>query len=125
MGDQIHHARVATEKRQAAIDELQKERYTVVDDLTLKAVEQAAEAAAAGDDRHFHVSPRTAHSQRVSWVRERFPDIAVDFEVLWGVYGDLGYDGLNGNRARKGVEAMERILSEISRQTGIRFGEAG
>ena len=54
MGDVAHHSRLAKEKREAALDEFQKGRYTVVGDLTLKAVEQAVEAAAAKSGIHFH-----------------------------------------------------------------------
>jgi len=38
------------------------------------------------------------------------------------IISDLGYDGLNGKRAKEAVEAMERIFHEIGRQAGIRFG---
>lgn len=47
MGNTAHHAKLVKEKREAAIDEYNKGRYTVVGDLALKAVEQAIEAAAA------------------------------------------------------------------------------
>lgn len=122
MGDEAHHLRLAKEKREAAIDEFEKGRYTVVGDLSLKAVEQAIEAAAAREGRHFHVTPRTAHAQRVRWVKGNFPQIATDLDIIWGTYGDLGYDGLNGKRAKEAIEAMERIIHEISRRTGIQFG---
>jgi len=121
MGDSSHHSRIAKEKMEAAVDELEKKRFTVVGDLVVKAVEQAIEAAAAGEGKHFHVSPRTAHAERVRWAKERFPEIAADLDVVWGAYGDLGYDGLDGGRAREAVEAMERILDAIKRRSGIRF----
>lgn len=70
---------------------------------------------------HFHLTPRTAHAERVRWAKKNFPEIATDLEVVWGTYGDLGCDGLNGNRARDAVEAMERIMDEIKKRTGIRF----
>jgi len=121
MGNVAHHSRLAKEKREAALDEFQKGRYTVVGDLTLKAVEQAVEAAAAKSETHFHLTPRTAHAERVRWAKKKFRKIAADLDVVWGAYGDLGYDGLNGNRAREAVEAMERIMGEIGRRTGIQF----
>ncbi|MFQ6076177.1 MAG: hypothetical protein ACE5Z5_08600 [Candidatus Bathyarchaeia archaeon] len=122
MGNADHHLRLAKEKREAALDEFQKGRYTVVGDLTLKAVEQAIEAAAAQLESHFHLTPRTAHAERARWAKERFPEIAADIDVVWGAYGDLGYDGLDGDRAREAVEAMERIVSEIGKRAKIRFG---
>lgn len=121
MGDEAHHSWLAREKREAALDEFEKGRYTVVGDLALKAVEQAIEAAAARTGMHFHVSPRTAHAERTRWAKESFPEVAADLDVVWGAYGDLGYDGLDGNRAREAVEAMERILDGVERRTGIRF----
>ena len=33
----------------------------------------------------------------------------------------LGYEGINGERARKVLDAMEVILNEIERKTGVRF----
>jgi len=121
MGDARHHARLAKEKRAAALDEYQKGRYTVVGDLVLKAVEQAIEAAASKEGLHFHLNPRTAHARRTTWAKQRFPNVAADLDVVWGAYGDLGYDGLNGKRAREAIEAMERIMNEIERKTGIRL----
>lgn len=121
MGDVTHHSRLAKEKREAALDEFKKRRYTVVGDLTLKAVEQAIEALAAQSGMHFHLTPRTAHAERVRWAKKNLPDVAADLDVVWGAYGDLGYDGLDGNRARDAVEAMERIIDGIEKRTGIRF----
>jgi hypothetical protein len=46
MGDLEHHRRLAKDKRDAAIEEYDKGRWTVVGDLTIKAVEQAIEALA-------------------------------------------------------------------------------
>jgi len=122
MGDEIHHSRIAKEKREAALEEFEKRRFTVVGDLVLKVIEQAIEAAAAArEGKHFHTSPRTAHAERVKWVKENFSEVAGDVEAVWGAYGDLGYDGLNGNRAKDAVEAMERILDAVEKRTGVRF----
>jgi len=122
MGDQAHHSRVAKEKREAALDEYAKRRYTAVGDLTIKAVEQAIEAAASMHGIHFHLSPKTAHAERTKWAKQNFPEATGDLDMVWGVYGDLGYDGLNGKRAREAIEAMERIMNGIGNRTGLRFG---
>jgi len=82
MGNEAHHSRLAKEKREAAADEFGKGRYTVVGDLSLKAIEQAIEAAATKEGRHFHVNPKTAHAQRVKWAKENFPQIATDLDVV-------------------------------------------
>ncbi len=121
MGDYIHHSRLAKEKRQAAHDEYMKARYTVVGDLAIKAVEQVIEAVASLEDIHFHTRPRTAHANRIKWFKERFPHLSKYIDVLWGAYGMLGYEGVNGERAKKVLEAMEVILNELEEKTGIRF----
>lgn len=121
MGDPAHHIKLAKEKRDAALDEFEKGRYTVVGDLVLKAVEQAIEAVASTRGLHFHLSPRTAHAERVKWVKAGFPEISPDIDVIWGAYGDLGYDGLNGRRAEEALMAMERIMNELEKRTGLRF----
>jgi len=121
MGDTTHHAKLAKEKREAALDEFEKGRYTVVGDLSLKAVEQAIEAAAAKSGKHFHTSPRTAHAERVRWAKTSFPEIAADLDMIWSAYGDLGYNGLNGKRAKEAVDAMERIIDEIEKRTKLRI----
>jgi len=121
MGDPAHHARMAREKREGALQEYQSGRFTNVGDLAFRAVEQAIEVAASLEGVHFHSRPRTAHAERDRWARDVFPGIALDLNVLRGAYGDLGYDGLNGRRAREALEAMERILGEIEKRSGVRL----
>lgn len=121
MGSDAHHTRVAREKREAAFEENLKHRYTVVGDLALKAVEQAIEAAASREDIHFHLTPRTAHAKRILWFKEKFPSSSKDIDALWGAYGTLGYEGTDGKRAKRALDAMEKILDEISSNTGLRF----
>lgn len=122
MGDDAHHTRLSKEKREAALEEHERRRYSAVGDLTIKAVEQAIEAAAYKEEgKHFHLRPRTAHAERTKWAKEKFPPISKDLDVLWGTYGILGYEGADGDRARKAVEAMERIMDEISNRIGIRL----
>jgi hypothetical protein len=104
LGDFDHHVKLAKEKREVAIDEYEKERYTVVGDLALKAVEQLIEALVSRDGLHFHVTPRTAHAERTKWMKEKFPSLSKDLDLLWGAYGDLGYDGLDGRRAKDGKD---------------------
>ncbi|MCD6510752.1 MAG: hypothetical protein J7L11_10255 [Thermoprotei archaeon] len=121
MGDIRHHSRLAKEKREAAHDEYIKGRYTVVGDLAIKAVEQAIEALASLEGLHFHVHPRSAHAKRIRWFKDKFPHLSGYIDMLWGAYGTLGYEGMDGDRAKKVLEAMEVILSELERETGVRF----
>lgn len=120
MGDRDHHSRLAREKRKAAIEEFERGRFSVVGDMTIKAVEQAIEAVAAAlENKHFHIHPRSAHANRIRWVKEHFPSISADIDMLWGAYGTLGYEGIDGERAKKALEAMERVLDILQREAGI------
>ena len=121
MSDVEIHVRAVREKRLAALEEFEKRRFMVVGDLAIKAVEQAIEALAALEGKHFHLRPRSAHAERMRWIKERFPSLSKDVDELWGAYGALGYEGIDGDRARKAVDAMERVLVEIEREARVRF----
>ncbi|MBS7656224.1 hypothetical protein KEJ50_07010 [Candidatus Bathyarchaeota archaeon] len=108
-------------KRLAALDEFDKKRYMVVGDLAIKAVEQAIEALAALENLHFHLHPRSAHNARLHWIKEKFPYLSKDIDELWGAYGVLGYEGINGERAEKVIAAMERVLNEFENKSNIKF----
>jgi len=117
------HVRAAREKRVAALDEFEKGRFMVVGDLAIKAVEQAIEALAALEGLHFHLNPRSAHALRLRWVKERFPQLSGDVDELWGAYGALGYEGIDGERARRVIDCMERVLDEFERGSNLKFKE--
>jgi len=121
INDVEFHIRAAREKRLAALDEYEKKRNSVVGDLAIKAVEQAIEVLAASEGKHFHVSPRTAHSNRIRWIKEKFPSLCKDLDELWGAYGALGYEGVNGERAEKAISAMERVFDEIERAAKVKL----
>jgi hypothetical protein len=121
MSDVEVHTKAAREKRLAALDEYRKKRYMVVGDLAIKTVEQAIEALAALEGEHFHAFPRSAHSNRMRWIKKKLPSLSKDIDELWGAYGALGYEGINGERAKRAIAAMERVLHEIEGNTNIRF----
>lgn len=121
MGDLEHHRRLSLEKSKAAFEEYERGRYTVVGDLAIKAVEQAIEALASLDGLHFHTNPRSAHANRIMWVKKMFPELSGYVDMLWGAYGMLGYEGVDGDRAKKVLEAMEVVLNEFEKKTGVRF----
>jgi len=121
MSDVEIHVKATREKRLGTLEEFDKNRYMVVGDLAIKTVEQAIEASAALEGKHFHLDPRSAHSNRLRWIKEKFPSLSKDVDELWGAYGALGYEGINGERARKVLDAMERVLDDIERETHIRF----
>jgi hypothetical protein len=120
--DTSMHVKICIEKTAAARDELKRKRHTAVGDLTIKAAEQAIEAAASLRDIHFHTEPRRAHRERLRWAKQEFPGISKDLDELWGAYGALGYEGLDGERAKKAVEAMERVIARIARDSKLSFG---
>lgn len=117
MNDVEVHVKAAREKKLAALDEFDKKRYIVVGDLAIKTVEQAIEALAALEGVHFHLHLRSAHRERLRWVKEKFPFLSKDVDELWGAYGALGYEGIDGERAKKVVECMERVLGEFESKT--------
>jgi len=121
MSDVEIHVRAVREKRLAALEEFEKGRFMVVGDLAVKAVEQAIEALAALEGKHFHLRPRSAHTERMRWIKGKFPSLSKDVDELWGAYGALGYEGINGERGRKAVDAMERVLVEVEREARVRF----
>jgi hypothetical protein len=121
MSDIEIHVNAAREKRLAVLEEYKKKRYMVVGDLAIKTVEQAIEALAALEGKHFHLLPRSAHSNRMRWIKERIPSLSKDMDELWGAYGALGYEGIDGERAEKAVDAMERVLDEIGREAHLSF----
>ena len=121
MSDVEIHTKAAREKRLASLEEFDKKRYMVVGDLTIKTVEQAIEVVAALEGRHFHLHPRSAHSDKLRWIKEKFPSLSKDLDELWGAYGTIGYEGIDGERAKKVVDAMERVLDALGREAHIRF----
>ena len=121
MSDVEAHIKATREKRLAVLDEYEKKRYMVVGDLAIKTVEQAIETIAALEGEHFHLFPKSAHSNRIRWIKRKFPLLSKDIDELWGAYGALGYEGINGERAEKAIAAMERVLDEIERKTQVRF----
>lgn len=122
MGDVKYHARVAEENLKGSIDEFKKSRFSNVGLLSLRSFEQMIEACAAKEDLHFHEHPRTAHRNRRNWLRERHPDLLDSWDQLWGIYGALGYGGLNGERAEQAVNILKKCLAELRRREEIEIG---
>ena len=114
MGDVNYHAKISEENMRGAIDELKKKRFTNVGLLSLRALEQMIEACASKEGLHFHEHPRTAHINRRNWLETHHPDLLEIWDELWGIYGALGYGGLNGDRAKEAVIVLKKALTELS-----------
>jgi len=99
---------------QGAVDELKNKRFTNVGLLSLRALEQMIEACGAKEGLHFREQLGTAHMNRRKWLKTRHPDLLGMWDELWGIYGALGYGGLNGERAEEVVIVLRKALTELS-----------
>jgi len=115
MGDYDKHLSMAREKLRAVRSAFYEGHHTVVGDLATKVVEQLVEADAAKQNIHFGT-----HLERHKFSQERYPDeINAAMKKVWFAYGDLGYDGVNGDRAKRAIENLDKILRFFEK----RFGE--
>jgi len=119
MGDPKDHAKIAGENLEGAMEELGNKRFSNVGLLSLRAVEQVIEACAAKEGLHFHEHPRTAHKNHRSWLKSHHPDLVKFWDQLWGIYGALGYGGVNGERAQEVLILVKECLGELSRREKI------
>jgi len=115
MGDFQKHLELAKEKLRATIAAYNSKQSTVVGDLGTKVVEQLVETDAARSEEHFG-----DHKSRHEYSNKNFPaEINKAMRKIWFAYGDLGYDGINGNRAKTVIDNL-RIIIEFFEK---RFGE--
>lgn len=115
MGEFKKNLEIATEKLSALKDAFDKKKFTVVGDLATKVCEQLVEADAAREGKHFGT-----HLNRHSYSNAKFPkEVNEAMRKIWFAYGDLGYDGVNGKRAKAVIDKLHIILDYF----GERFGE--
>jgi len=119
MNDTTRHTNIAEENLKGAREELKNKRFTNVGLLSLRALEQMIEACASKEGLHFHEHPRTAHKNRRNWLKTHHPDLLNSWDQLWGIYGALGYGGLNGERAKQALVILKECLTELSRREKI------
>jgi len=119
MNDTSHHINIAEENLKGAIAEFKNKRFTNVGLLSLRALEQMIEACASREGLHFHEHPRTAHKNRRNWLKTHHPDLLEDWDKLWGIYGALGYGGVNGERAEQAISILKKCLTELGRREKI------
>jgi len=107
------------ENLKGAQQELKHRRVSNVGLLSLRALEQMIEACAAKEGLHFHDYPRMAHRNRRNWLKENHPDLLGSWDELWGIYGALGYGGLDGERAEQALDILKKCLAELSKREKI------
>ena len=115
MGSFRKHLDIAAEKLDALVTAYRNGQHTVVGDLGTKVVEQLVEADAARTGKHFGT-----HPDRHDYANREFPGyVNVAMKRVWFAYGDLGYDGVNGKRAKEIVVNLNKVLEFFEG----RFGE--
>jgi hypothetical protein len=119
MGDYQKHFELAKEKYEATITAYRNKQSTVVGDLGTKVVEQLVEADAARKGEHFG-----DHQSRHEYSNENFPaEINKAMRKVWFAYGDLGYDGINGERAKAVIDNLKVIIEFFEKRFEVKINE--
>lgn len=119
MGDFRKHIKLAEEKLQATFTAYDNKQHTVVGDLGTKVIEQLIEADAAKNEKHFG-----DHHSRHQYSNETFPlQISKAMRKIWFAYGDLGYDGINGERAKEVLRNLKIIVGFFEKRFGVKIHE--
>ncbi len=106
------HKRNAEENVRAAIHAYKMKWNTVVAETAFKAVEQAIE---------MHAALEGIHMRGHEFADERYPEVARALRRLRRNYGDLGYDGINGERASESIAFMKKALRLIGEVINFDF----
>jgi hypothetical protein len=119
MGNFERHLKIAKEKLRVTKESFAKKDNTVVGDLATKVVEQLVEADAARDNKHFG-----DHQSRHTYSNSNFPkEVNKAMRKIWFAYGNLGYDGVNGNRAKKVIENLKVVIKFFEERFGLMIDE--
>ncbi len=119
MGDFSKHIKLVKEKLKATVNAYNKEQSTVVGDLATKVVEQLIEADAAKNNEHFG-----DHQNRHEYSNKNFPaEVNKAMRKVWFAYGDLGYDGVNGKRAKEVMDNLKIIIDFFEKRFGVEIHE--
>ena len=117
MGNLEKHIELAREKLRAAISAYENKQNTVVGDLAVKVVEQLIEADASRQALHFG-----DHRSRHEFSNKSYPKrISSAMRKIWFAYGDLGYDGLNGKRAKIVMQNLKDIVRFFEEKLTIKL----
>jgi hypothetical protein len=119
MGNFQKHFELVKEKFKATITAYHNKQSTVVGDLGTKVVEQLVEADAARKGEHFG-----DHQSRHEYSNENFPaEINKAMRKIWFAYGDLGYDGINGERAKAVIDNLKIITEFFEKRFEVKINE--
>lgn len=119
MGDFNKHIELAKEKLKATMDAYHKKQSTVVGDMGTKVVEQLVEADAAKNNIHFG-----DHQNRHEYSNKNFPpEVNKAMRKIWFAYGDLGYDGINGKRAKLVMDNLKIVIEFFEKKFGEKIYE--
>ena len=119
MGEFNKHLELAREKLKVTIDAFHKKQSTVVGDMGTKVVEQLVEADAARNNEHFG-----DYQSRHEYSKKNFPaEVNRAMRKVWFAYGDLGYDGVNGKRAKEVMDNLKIIISFFEKRFGVKIHE--
>ncbi len=119
MGDFQKHIALAKEKLSATLSAYTNRQMTVVGDLGTKVVEQLIEADVARRNEHFG-----DHRSRHEYSNKMFPlEVNRIMRKVWFAYADLGYDGVNGKRAKEIVDNLMKIIQFFEKRFGIKIHE--
>lgn len=106
MSDYKKHLSIMKEKLETVINAYKNKRNSVIGDEATKVVEQLVEADAARNNVHMH-----KHYDRHQYINKNYPhEVQLATKRVWSAYKDLGYDGLNGGRAKMVVYNLKKVL---------------
>lgn len=117
MGNFEKHIEIAKEKLQAVISGYKNRQHTVVGDLATKVIEQLVEADASKQGEHFG-----DHPSRHDFANQNYPkEISRAMRKVWFAYGDLGYNGVNGKRAKIVIENLKKVVKFFEEKTKLKI----
>ena len=119
MGNFQKHLNLAKEKLEVTIIAYSNKQMTMVGDLRTKVVEQLIEADAARKNEHFG-----DHRSRHEYSNKKYPSsINKAMRKIWFAYADLGYDGVNGKKAKTVIDNLKIIVKFFEDRFGVKISE--
>src|SRR3990167_8212038 len=117
MGDFEKHIKLVKEKLKVTKEAFVGKENTVVGDLATKVVEQLVEADMARKGEHSG-----DHKSRHDYSNKEYPQqVNEAMRKILFAYGNLGYDGANGNRAKKVMENLGIVVKFFEERFGVRI----